>query len=588
MRHLVPLILVGCAMQPSREDLDGTRGGPLEVFFNDPGSRLDNVWTPDVIDLMVDLIDSAGATVDLAVMGFTRDEIYEAAIRAHDRGVRVRMVGDAGHLENEGYAALRARHVPIVAGNGAHIMHDKFFVVDGRFVFLGTANWSTTDLTQNSNNFAILDNPYIAADFTAEFEQMFAGNFGHSKVEIDNGRSYTIGDTEVEVWFSPNEDAMGRMLELVDGAQESVRFTIFAFTKDQVGSALIRAQSRFAEADLAEGVSLSTDFHDRRSVAGVIDQSQLHSNGQYHEVYRLLAAGVPMHLDGDDASSQPGDYQAGGGRLHSKTMVIDAYGENPMVITGSFNWSASASQSNDEYLLVMHGERIARIYDRYFDELYGNGRRMGLDFVGETLQPGDVTIDEVMWYGAHPNDLEGFDEFLELRNHTDRELRLDMWQITNADDVVVGIPPGAVLPPNGRFLILDHVLETYQEGAPQDQGSAYTTGDLILNSFNDNRQARLYLKDTSLELFLQDPAAALVDHVGDGGPPFAGGPENGGVARSMERLEGAVDGTSPASWKACSLPEGGALVSDAPLDPLDPDVTFRDLIRATPGEANSP
>jgi phosphatidylserine/phosphatidylglycerophosphate/cardiolipin synthase-like enzyme len=33
-----------------------------------------------------------------------------------------------------------------VVGNYAHIMHDKFMVVDDRFVFGGTANWSDSDL----------------------------------------------------------------------------------------------------------------------------------------------------------------------------------------------------------------------------------------------------------------------------------------------------------------------------------------------------------------------------------------------------------------------------------------------------------
>ncbi len=584
--------LLACNPPPSRADLDSTRGHRVEVFFNDPGSRLQNIWTPDVVDVMVELIDGANATLDFAVMGFTHQAIVDAMERAYDRGVAVRMVGDAGHLSNDGYQRMLDRHIPMVVGNDAHIMHDKFMVVDGRFVLFSTANWTITDLVHNSNNFALIDSPPVAADFTAEFEQMFGGRFGHSKVEIDNGRDYVIGDTEIEVWFSPNEDALGRIQELVDGARQSIRFTIFAFTKDQIGSAFIRAQERFDAADAAAGVDLDLPFDQRRSVAGVIDQSQLHSNQQYHEVYRLLSAGIPLRLDGNDASKQPGDYQAGGGRLHSKTMVIDAYGENPVVITGSFNWSSSATQSNDEFMVVMHGARIARIYDQYFDLLYRDGRRLGEAFVGEDgLRPGDVTINEIMWYGAHPNDLDGYDEFIELKNHTGRDIPLDLWQIANPDDFVVGFPPGSVLPANGYFTVLDHLLEPYRDGAPQDTGSAYVTGDLVVNAFNDNRQSRLYLKDTALDLELRDPAGVAMDHAGDGGPPFAGGPEGNDVARSMERVSGpaGADGTRPEAWKACSLDQGGAWVSPEPVDLDDPGgPTYRDLIRATPGEPNSP
>ncbi len=569
------LLLAGCGA-PSQEDLDGTRGGRLDVYFNDPGTRADNLWDPDFVKVMVDLADQSNATLDFAVMGFSNDEVIDAVIRAHDRGVKVRMVGDAGHWSNDGYERLRDRQIPMTVGNQAHIMHDKFMVVDGRFVFAGTANWSNSDLKNNSNNAFVIDSPPVAADFTAEFEQMFAGKFGQQKEEIENGRVYQVGDTTIEVWFSPNEDAMGRILEYVGAAQESIRFTIFAFTKDQVGSAFIAKQEEFEQMDLAEGVDLNADFHDRRSVAGVIDRSQLHSNGQYHEVYRLLAAGIPVGMDGNDNTLHPGDYQAGGGRLHSKTMIIDAHGENPVVISGSFNWSASATQSNDEFLLVFKGPRVAELYDAYFEDLWEDVRPPGSSFVGENVEAGDIVINEVMWYGINGGDEDGFDEFIELRNMTDREIPIDMWSISNEQDFVMGFPPGSVVPPNGLFTVLDHTMEPYADGAPQDELSAFANGDLTLNPFNDNRQSRLYLKDGNLELYLRDPHGADVDAAGDGGAAFAGGPD-GDVARSMERNDTPGDGSLPENWHECSLSEGGANVNEE----------YRSEVIATPGESNS-
>jgi phosphatidylserine/phosphatidylglycerophosphate/cardiolipin synthase-like enzyme len=567
------LALVACNPPPSQEDLDGTRGGRVDVYFNAPGTRPQNQWNPDSERVLVELIDSAQSTIDFAVMGFTLDSVIRAILRADERGVTVRMVGDAGHLENSGYLALYDAHIPIVAGNQPHIMHDKFFVVDGRFVFAATANISDTDVRRNSNNFTMIDSPPVAADFTTEFEQMFAGVFGHNKVETPNARVYQVGDTQVEVWFSPNEDAMGRILELVDGAQDSVRFCIFAFTKDQVGSAFIRKQHEFDERDAAAGVDLDlVPAIERRGVAGVIDQSQLHSNGQFHEVFRLLGAGIPLRLDGNDNSQTPGDYQAGGGRLHSKTMLIDAEGADPVVITGSFNWSAAATQSNDEFLLVMRGPRVAEAYLDYWNGLWAEGRHAG----GTAGAPGDVVLNEVMWFGLNSQDQDGNDEFLELRNTTDQWIDLSLWQVSNESDFVVGLPPGSVVAPNSTFTILDHVLEPYVDGLPQDETSAFTNGDLVLNPFNDNRAARLYLKDGQLDLRLRDPYGAEVDRAGNGGPAFFGGFVSG-MSRSMERNDDPGDGTDPANWHACSLDEGGQNVNPA----------FRAEICATPGEENS-
>lgn len=559
---LALLALFACNQAPSDADIEGTRGGRVDVYFNDPGTRSDNVWDADAVAQMIELVDNSKSTIDMAVMGFTYTPLIDALVRADDRGVKIRMVGDAGHLTNSGYQRFYQEHIQVVAGNLAHIMHDKFMVVDSRFVFAGTANWSQSDLLQNHNNFLIMDSPYVAADFTAEFEQMHNGVFGNEKIEIDNGRSYTLGDTTVEVWFTPNEDALGRIIEYVNDAQESLAFTIFAFTKDQIGSAFVQAHER--------GVDVS----------GVIDQSQLHSNGQYHEVYRLLTNGIPVRMDGNDNSILPGDYQAGGGRLHSKTMLIDLDGENPVVITGSFNWSSSATLSNDEFLLVLKGPRVGQLYKTYFGQLWGNARPLGQTFVGDgdnDVQPGDIIINEVQWYGVNEMDVDGFDEFIELRNTTDRDIRLDMWQIANEQDVVVGLPPGSMIPAGGTFLILDHTLEVYVDGAPQDQVSAYRNGDLVLNAFNDNRQSRLYIKDGSLELYLRDPTGREVDAAGDGGAAFAGGPVSGKVY-SMERNANPGDGTDRDSWHACDASEGGDNVNEA----------FRAKIIATPGEENSP
>jgi len=594
MRKLASLLafgLLSCNV-PSEEDLESTRGGRVDVFFNDPGTRRSNMWEPDVLELMIETIDTATATIDFAIMGFNRMELVLALERACDRGVKVRMVGDAGHLYNDGYKLFRNRHIPMVVGNLNHIMHNKFMVVDGRFVIGGTANWTDTDLRHNVNNFFTIDSPAIAADFTAEFEQMFAGVFGHNKVEIDNGRFYQVGDTLVEVWFAPNEDAMGRILELVDAAQDTVRFTIFAFTKDNLGSSYIRKQEEFDRYNEANGLTDASPF-EQKSIMGMIDKSQLHSNGQYHEVYRMLGAGIPLRMDANDNSKQPGDYQAGGGRLHSKTMVLDADGEDPIVITGSFNWSASATQSNDEFLMVMKGGRIARAYAEEFQRLWGKGRPMGHDRVADgQFSPGDVVVNEVMWYGGLTDDPrdEGYDEFVELRNLTDRPIRLDMWQLANDNDFVVGFPPGSTIPAQGTFLVLDHTLEIYEDGVPQDEWSAFTGADMVVNAFNDNRQARLYPKDGNLKLRLLDPDAVEVDVAGDGGPAFFGGPTSPVpdnacgwdvgtiVARSMERRDPAGDGTLADSWYTPSLCEGGDNVREP----------YRRRVVATPGEPNSP
>ncbi|MEO1307469.1 MAG: hypothetical protein AAFV38_05950, partial [Pseudomonadota bacterium] len=51
-----------------------------------------------------------------------------------------------------------------------------------------------TGYVRNNNNYIIIDSPDVATDFRDEFEQMFAGRFGHSKQVIDNGNTYQVGE----------------------------------------------------------------------------------------------------------------------------------------------------------------------------------------------------------------------------------------------------------------------------------------------------------------------------------------------------------------------------------------------------------
>ena len=49
--------------------------------------------------------------------------------------------------------------------------------------------------------------------------------------------------------------------------------------------------------------------------------------------------------------------QIGHAIVHSKVLVIDPLSEDPVVVTGSHNFSASASGKNDESLVIVRGHK---------------------------------------------------------------------------------------------------------------------------------------------------------------------------------------------------------------------------------------
>jgi len=61
--------------------------------------------------------------------------------------------------------------------------------------------------------------------------------------------------------------------------------------------------------------------------------------------------------------------------VHSKVVVIDPYGDNPVVMTGSHNMGPKASGINDENLIIITGNRdLASQYAGKIMEIYAQYR----------------------------------------------------------------------------------------------------------------------------------------------------------------------------------------------------------------------
>jgi len=59
--------------------------------------------------------------------------------------------------------------------------------------------------------------------------------------------------------------------------------------------------------------------------------------------------------------------------IHTKFMLVDPFGEDPIIITGSANFSDASTRDNDENMLVIRGEKaIADIYATEFFRLWNH------------------------------------------------------------------------------------------------------------------------------------------------------------------------------------------------------------------------
>jgi phosphatidylserine/phosphatidylglycerophosphate/cardiolipin synthase-like enzyme len=59
--------------------------------------------------------------------------------------------------------------------------------------------------------------------------------------------------------------------------------------------------------------------------------------------------------------------------IHSKFLLVDPLGDDPVVVSGSANFSAASTNSNDENMIIVRGnKRVADIYFTEFNRLFNH------------------------------------------------------------------------------------------------------------------------------------------------------------------------------------------------------------------------
>ena len=107
-------------------------GGEVELYFTRPGTQRGEEEDPEADDAIADAIRNAQTSVDLCLYEFNRQNIVDAVVEAHQRGVQIRFAGDGDELHDEGYIELENNGV-VLKYRKPHdrIMHNKFVVIDG-------------------------------------------------------------------------------------------------------------------------------------------------------------------------------------------------------------------------------------------------------------------------------------------------------------------------------------------------------------------------------------------------------------------------------------------------------------------------
>lgn len=306
-------------------------------------------------DTITAYILSAEHTLDIAAYNINNVAIEEAINQAAANGVAIRYIAE-GQNANLGIQNFDAS-IPVLLrsdGEGSG-MHNKFIIgdrdyADKAFVLTGSTNFTTNNLNTDPNNVIIFGDQSLARAYTLEFEEMWgstgmtpdAGNskFGPAKT-INTPKRFIIGGSDVELYFSPTDGTTSAIEEAILTTDYDFNFATLSFTRNDLGEAIMSVGS---------SIFINPE--------GVIEDI----NASGSEYQPLLDAGIDVY-----------SHQGISGQMHHKYAIIDHSQvlSDPMVVTGSHNWSTTAETTNDENTVIIHDARIANLYYQEFMGLLG-------------------------------------------------------------------------------------------------------------------------------------------------------------------------------------------------------------------------
>jgi len=261
------------------------------------------------------------------------------------------------------------------------LAHNKFLVIcdagkSPQAVWTGSTNWTMTGLCTQANNALLIDNPAVAEFYLDQWKTLAAdGNDSPPALYQGNAEPRTTSKAKnTTVWFTPMREGLDleQAGELIRGARQGILFAMF--NPGPRGTLLN---------DIIELASPSSpSFKPDLYIQGVVNQNP----GTVKNPVVLFNRGERIDANADVVlpAAIPGRFAywqkevlklpTAHAMVHSKVVIVDPFGPNPVVMTGSHNMGPKASSVNDENLVIITGNgdlagqyagKIMEIYAQY-------------------------------------------------------------------------------------------------------------------------------------------------------------------------------------------------------------------------------
>ena len=141
---------------------------------------------------------------------------------------------------------------------------------------------------------------------------------------------------KTEVYFSLSDNPQKEIIKNINRAQASINIAMYIFTDREIALPLVKAQERGVKVRL------------------YLDKDQV--DYQYSQSRFLVQKGIKTRVSSNKYI------------MHNKFAIID----NRLLLTGSYNWTFSANNRNDENLMVIDDPELIEIFQNQFINLWTN------------------------------------------------------------------------------------------------------------------------------------------------------------------------------------------------------------------------
>lgn len=273
-----------------------------------------------------------------------------------------------------------------------HFAHNKFVVfcdASGKpqKVLTGSTNWTYTGLCTQANNGIIIDDAGVASDYLDAWHRIKDAENDYPAAFVTGNsaaQTYQVDGCKITPWFvktSAQQDLQFAR-QLINSAKEGILFLFFnpgVFQTDPIRQTLLQNIlerhdptnpnfnkdlyiSGVVNQDIPQLTTAGGANNGKQPPSTVMDPSvsspspvTLFKNGMEAPVRLSHDVLVPKNIKTQFHDWEQELLGAGIVNIHSKVIVIDPFGENPVVMTGSHNLGFKASNANDDNLIIIQG-----------------------------------------------------------------------------------------------------------------------------------------------------------------------------------------------------------------------------------------